>query len=264
MKKIPYLTWCLAVLLFMASCTSMKKVTYFKNIEQVNLAVQNGLYDAKIMPKDMLHIIVTTTNREAAQPFNLYNVSGTTTQYMNTSNNSLFAYLVDNEGNIEFPVIGKIHVLGLTKNQCQDLIRSKIAPYMAKSENPVVIVRMASFRVVVMGEVGAPRVIPVETEKMNVLEALTQAGDLTIYGKRDNVLLIRENAAGEREAHRLNLNDANIFNSPYFYLQQNDIIYVQPNKVKANNSSIGPSVTMWMSALGWVTSIATLVISLIK
>ena len=177
---------------------------------------------------------------------------------------SLQTYLVDNEGNIEFPVIGKIHVQGLTKNQCQDLIKSKIQPYLAETENPIVTVRMSSYRVTITGAVSRPTVVPVTTEKMSIIEAITSAGDLSIYGKRENIILIREKETGEKEYHRLNLNDANIINSPYYYLQQNDIIYVEPNKVLAKNSSIGSSTTIWFSFIGIVTSVASLLVNILR
>ena len=123
---------------------------------------------------------------------------------------------------------------------------------------------MSSYRVTVAGEVASPKVVPVTTEKMSVLEALAQAGDLSIYGRRDNVLLIRENADGQKEAHRLNLNDANIINSPYYYVQQNDYIYVEPNKVKAKNSAIGQSTTLWFSLVSILTSVASLVVNIVR
>ena len=116
----------------------------------------------------------------------------------------------------------------------------------------------------VIGEVGAPKVVPVTTEKMSIIEALAYSGDLTIYGKRGNVLLIREDANGEKKAHRLNLNDGNLFNSPYYYLQQNDIIYVEPNSVKAKNSAIGSSTTIWFSFIGIVTSVASLLVNILR
>ena len=144
------------------------------------------------------------------------------------------------------------------------MIKGKITPFLAKTENPIVTVRTSSYRVTVIGEVGGPKVVPVTTEKMNIIEALAQAGDLTIYGKRENVLLIREDSTGEKSAHRLNLNDANLFKSPYYYLQQNDIVYVEPNKVKATNSTIGSSTTLWFSFVGIVTSVATLVLSILR
>lgn len=160
--------------------------------------------------------------------------------------------------------MGKLHVAGLTKNECQDLVTSKIAPYLSKTEIPIVTVRMSSYHVTVMGEVASPKVVQVETEKMSVLEALAQAGDLTIYGKRNNIILIREDANGEKRAHRLNLNDAHIINSPYYYLQQNDVIYVEPNKVKAKNSGIGQSTTIWFSLVSIVTSVAALVVNIVR
>ena len=177
---------------------------------------------------------------------------------------ALQGFLVDNNGDIEFPVVGKVKVAGLTKNECQDRLKSKILPYMAASENPVVTVRMSSYHVTVMGEVGKPCVVPVTTEKMSVLEALAEAGDLTIYGKRDNVLLIREDANGQKSSHRLNLNDANIISSPYYYLQQNDLVYVEPNKAKAKNSTIGSSTSMWFSLVSIIVSAASLVTNIVR
>ena len=123
---------------------------------------------------------------------------------------------------------------------------------------------MASFKISVLGEVGHPGVFTVETEKMSILQALANAGDLTIYGKRDNVMLVREDANGEKTIHRLNLNDANLINSPYYYLQQNDAIIVEPNKVKAQNSAIGQSTTLMISAVGILTSVASLVVNILR
>lgn len=250
----------ITVVVLLDSCSSAKRVAYFQNIDSVDLSASQGLYDAKIMPKDMLTIIVNTTNPDAARPFNLYSatVSG------QSGNNNMQGYLVDNSGNINFPVIGKVHVSGLTKGQCEDLIREKIMPYMSGTENPVVTVRMSSFRVTVAGEVNSPGVVPVNSEKMSVIEALAQAGDLTIYGRRDNVLLIRENELGQKSQVRINLNDANFINSPYYYVLQNDIIYVQPNKVKAKSSSIGTSTTLWISYVGILTSLASLVVNILR
>ena len=173
-------------------------------------------------------------------------------------------YLVDNSGNINFPIIGKLHVAGLTKTECESLIKEKVSPYLSSNEKPIVTVRMASYRVTVLGEVGRPGVVPVSTEKMSVLEALAQSGDLTIYGKRDNIMLIREQPTGQKEIHRLNLNDANLINSPYFYLQQNDILYVEPNGVKAANSGIGNATSLWLSGVGIVTSVASLVVNILR
>lgn len=260
---IPFVV--LMAMLVLASCSSSKKVAYFQNIQSVDFDKSKGLYDARILPKDMLTITVNTQTPEAATPFNLAvaNVISAGGQ-LSSGSGSLQGYLVDNGGNINFPVVGKLHVQGLTKTQCQDLIAEKISPYLAKSEKPVVTVRMSSYHVTVMGEVNSPKVVPVATEKMSVMEALAEAGDLTIYGKRDNVILIRETETGQKEYHQLNLNDANIFNSPYYYLQQNDIIYVEPNGVKAKNSAIGSSTTLWFSFVSILTSVAALVVNIVR
>ena len=261
MKKllIPFASF--AFLLLICSCAGSKKVAYLQNADEISLADSKGLYDARIMPKDMLTVTVSTITPEAAKPFNL---TVANTSESSSASVGVQSYLVDNDGNINFPVVGHIHVVGLTKNQCQDLIRDKVKPYLAETENPVVTVRMSSYHVTVLGEVNGPKVIPVTTEKMNILEALASAGDLTIYGKRNNVMLIREDATGEKSVHRLNLNDANLINSPYYYLQQNDIVYVQPNGVKAKGASIGPSTSLWFSFVGIVTSVASLLYNILR
>ena len=260
MKKLTTLIVALVALLVLDSCGSSKKITYFQNIDYTNLAQSRGLYDAVIMPKDLLTITVHTTDPDAAAPYNL-SVSGSigTKGELSGGSNSMVGYLVDNDGYINFPTVGKVKVAGLTKDQCQDAIRNKIKIYLNESVDPIVTVRLASYRVTVAGEVASPGVIPVSTEKMSVLEALAQAGDLTIYGKRDNVLLLREDEVGEKHAVRLDLTDANIINSPYYYVQQNDYIYVEPNKVKRQNSSIGASTTIWFSVVSILISTASLI-----
>lgn len=265
MKKLLFPIVLMTIVLLLNSCSSAKKVAYFQNIDSISLASSKGLYDARIMPKDELTIIVATTDPDVAKPFNI-SVQNMSTAVTGTSSgtNSLMPYLVDNDGDINFPIVGKLHVEGLTTRECERLIGEKIAPYLSASERPVITVNMSSYRVTVAGEVTSPRVVPVSTQKMSVLEALAQAGDLTIYGRRDNVLLIRESATGEKEFHRLNLNDANIINSPYYYVQQNDYIYVEPNNVKSKNSAIGSSTTLWFSFVGILTSIASLVVSIVN
>ena len=255
----------MAIVLVIGSCGSTKKIAYFQNVDTLSLAASKGLYDAKIMPKDELTITVLTTNPEVSAPFNLtVNSKVGSSGQMSSGGGSLQGYLVDNDGNINFPIVGKLHVSGMTKTECEDMIKEKITPYLAKTENPIVTVRTSSYRVTVIGEVGSPKVVPVTTGQISIIEALAQAGDLSIYGKRDNVLLIREDSTGQKHSYRLNLNDANLFNSPYYYLQQNDIVYVEPNKVKAKNSTIGSSTTLWFSFIGIVTSVASLVLSILR
>lgn len=260
MKKVIYMALLATVLVVLGSCSSSKKVAYFQNIDVTDLAASRGLYDATIMPKDQLSITVVTTDPDAARPFNLTVSSAAD----GSSSSQQGGYLVDNNGDINFPIVGKIHVQGCTKTQCEDKIRDLILPYMAAGSSPLVTVRMSSYRVTVLGEVASPGVVPVTSEKMSILEAIAEAGDLTIYGKRENVMLIREDAMGEKSSHRLNLNDAGIINSPYYYLQQNDIVYVEPNSTKAKNSSIGSSTTLWFSVFGILTSVASLIINVVR
>lgn len=259
-----YLILFVSVLL-LCSCASTKNVPYFQNADQVILEQSRLLYDAKIMPKDLLTITVSTSNPDAAIPFNL-TVPTPFSQERRSSYSypQLQAYLVDNDGRIDFPVVGSLKVGGLTKNECEQLVHDKIMPYLNKNENPIVTVRMINYKISVLGEVNKPGMFTVSNEKINILEALAQAGDLTIYGVRDRVKLIREDASGQKEIHTLNLNDANIINSPYYYLQQNDIVYVEPNKVKARNSGIGQSTSLWLTSTSILISLASLLYSILK
>lgn len=265
MKKILGLVASAVFCLLLGSCGSGKNIAYFKNADTIDLSASKGLFDARIMPKDLLTITVSTTDPKASMPFNL-SVTNTlnTTGSLYTGAGALQTYLVDNDGYINFPVVGIVKVGGLTKRQCETRIKEAILPYMAKSENPIVTVKMASFKVAVAGEVKSPGIFNVDQEKISIMEALARAGDLTIYGKRENVLLMREDSTGQKSFHRINLNDANLVNSPYYYLQQNDYIYVEPNKVQAQNSAIGSSVTIWFSVLSVVTSVASLVVNVLR
>lgn len=251
----------LCALLF-SSCFSYKKVPYLKDAHEVNsMAEQLPMYDAKIMPKDLLTITVNTTDPAAAAPFNLtvqssVNVARSTSL---TQQPALQQYLVSNEGTIDFPVLGSLHVGGLTKSEAENLIREKLGAYL--KEKPIVTVRMSNYKISVLGEVNRPGMFTINNEKVNIFEALALAGDLTIYGKRNNVKLIREDAAGQREIIILNLNKTDIITCPYYYLQQNDILYVTPNKAKARNSDIGQGTSLWFSATSILVSIANIVIS---
>ena len=250
----------LAIMMLLGSCGSTKDIVYFQGVDDLDLSPSKGLYDARIFPKDMLMINVSTTDPEASKPFNL--------NYQNTLTNSniagvnMYGYLVDNDGNINFPMIGMLHVEGLTTRECESLILDKIKFYMAKNETPIVTVRLSSYHITLIGETGS-RIVPVNTEKMSIIEALASGGDLTMTGRRDNILLIREDKTGQKSIHRLDISDANILNSPYYYLQQNDILYIEPNKTKINRQAIS-NASIWVSALGMVSSIAALVVSLVK
>lgn len=261
-KSILLMAVCAVV---MASCTSYKNVPYLQNAEEIMAAqAELPLYDAKIMPKDLLTVTVNTTDPEAAAPFNM---TVQTAQNLATSRTSysqpvLQQYLVNNEGSIDFPVLGRLKVGGLTKNEAEDMIREKLKPYL--KEVPIVTVRMSNYKISVLGEVARPGTFTVSNEKVNVLEALAMAGDLTIWGMRDNVKLVREDATGKREIIELDLTNAEIITSPYYYLQQNDILYISPNKTKAKNSDVGQSTSLWFSATSILVSLASLLYNILK
>jgi polysaccharide export outer membrane protein len=265
MKHIKLLFALIVISMMITGCGSTKNVAYFKNSDSVDLSKSQFLYDARIMPKDQLTITVSTTNDEAATPFNLTVPTPYTVNSRSTYSQAMLqTYLVDNEGNINYPILGQIHVGGLTKSECEKMIQDRITPFMAASENPIVTVRMTGYQISVIGEVARPGTFTVSREKISILEALAQAGDLTIYGQRNNVQLIREDASGQKSIHTFDLTDADIINSPYFYLQQNDVIYVTPNKVKAQNSSVGSMTTLWFSATSILISLTSLLYNILK
>ena len=264
--KIKRLLLLLALPLLVASCTSYKNVPYLQNPEAVNDFEETlPLYDAKIMPKDLLSITVNTTDPKAATPFNLTvqtPINAALTNISTTTQPTMQQYLVNNKGEIDFPVIGRLEVGGLTKNEAEDLIRERLKPYL--KESPIVTVRMSNYKISVLGEVARPGSFTIGNEKVNVLEALAMAGDMTIYGVRDYVKLIREDESGKRKIINLDLNDAGIVTSPYYYLKQNDILYVTPNETKAKNSDIGNSTTLWVSSISILVSIAGLLVNILK
>ena len=266
MKKISYFFLAAVAVLAVTSCSTPKNVAYIQNSDSIDYAKSEYLYDARIMPKDILTITVNTVNPEASAPFNLVISTALSTESSRSIGNqrALQTYLVDNNGCIDFPIVGTLQVGGLTKSMCEKLIHDKIKRYMNAEENPIVTVRMSNYKISVIGEVNRPGMFTVGNEKINIFEALAQAGDLSIYGVRDRVKLIRENAKGRKEIHTINLNDANIVNSPYYYLQQNDVVYVEPNQVKARNSAIGTSTTIWISVTGALVSLASLIVNILR
>ena len=250
--------------LLLAGCQSYKKVPYLQDLGTA-VATADSLYDARIQPKDLLTIVVSCPEApELAEPFNLTvstAISNTNRQNL-TTQPVLQQYLVDNAGCVDFPVLGTIRLGGLTKSEAEQLIRERLRPQFHTP--PIVNVRMVNYKISVLGEVTRPGTFTVSNEKVNVFEALAMAGDMTVYGIRDNVRLIRESSTGQQQIVTLNLNDRDIIHSPYYYLQQNDILYVTPNKTKARTSAISTSTTIWFSVVSSIVSLATLIIAIAK
>lgn len=247
------------LVLLLGSCTSQKRMAYFREVTSESADSINRHFTVNVVPKlktgDQLLITVTAVDPEAAAPFNLpamtYLRAGTE-QVATTQ--SLQYYEIDEVGDIRFPVIGDIHLAGLTKEEATNLIAEKLQPLL---RDPLVTIRYINFNVTVMGEVARPGKYTFSNERVTLLEALGTAGDLTPYGKRNNVLVTRENN-GKLEFARINLNDASVFTSPYYYLQQNDVVYVEPNKVRAMSSQ---NISLYLSMITTLASMATVIVS---
>lgn len=239
-----------------SGCGQTKNVSYFKDIQQSQAARLDtiaGFSKPVIQSDDILSISVFTLNPVTSSVVNQAVSIPTLGGNQNTSLSaqSTNGFLVDENGEVELTAIGKIKVAGLTTTEARELIREKISKVY---KEPNVQVRFANFIVTVLGEVNAPAAYTLPKEKVSILDAIGLAGDLTIYGRRDNILVVRD-TEGKKEYARLNLNSSEIFKSPFFYLRQNDVIYVEPNKAKAaaNNANS-------LQTLGVVTSILTVLV----
>lgn len=250
---------CIALLVFtvlFTSCVSNKNIAYFKDIQSLNQAkLENAtnFVEPTIQSDDILSINIFTLNPQSGIVINqaasaaLLGGSSTTS----AAAQQISGFLVDRNGEIELALVGKIKVVGLTSYEARELVRAKVSVFY---KEPNVQLRFANFKVSVLGEVNAPSTYTLPNEKVSILDALSLAGDLTIYGRRENVLIVRDNN-GKKEFARLNLNSSETFNSPFYYLKQNDVIYVEPNKarVSANNAA-------QVQTIGIVTSILSVLV----
>jgi polysaccharide biosynthesis/export protein len=226
--------------------------------------------DVIIKRGDLLVITVNSNTPEAAIPFNLplipvgegMNAYGIARSNI-SSGAGLQNYLVDIDGNITFPILGKLQVAGLKKSELSRLIQSKIHPLYIKEE-PVISIRYANFSVSVLGEVNRPGSFDANNENLTIFEAIALAGDLTIFGRRDNILLIREDAQGVKTTYRIDIRDSGLINSSFYYLQQNDVIYVQPNNPRTRGSALGAAETLSISVVGTLISLTSLLINILK
>lgn len=260
LKQILLICCTLTVL---SACTTTKEqsLPYFENLgEAESGTLPSGDYGIKIIPDDELIITVTSLVPEATAAYNipLSNPASRGT-LESTQSPQQQTYIVNKKGEINFPVLGKLKVEGKTTEEIQAMIETEISKDV---ENPYVRVQLVNFKVNVIGEVKTPGSIDVETERFSVLDALAKAGDLTEYGLRDGVILIREEN-GQKTYHRMNLNDANLLSSPYFYLQQNDVVYVAPNKIKRDNSKYNQNNAYKLSVISTIVSACSVVASLV-
>ncbi|EGJ99143.1 polysaccharide biosynthesis/export family protein [Dysgonomonas gadei] len=250
-------------ILFLSSCNSSKNVTYFQDIplEQNISTVKSS--DIKVMPKDLISIVVSSKNPELAALFNLPKVSyqaGSATSNESTAN-QILGYTVDSGGNIDFPVLGSIHVAGLSREQLASVIKERLVNGNLVND-AVVTVDFLNLKISVLGEVKNPGKYSIDRDQITLLEAISMAGDLTIYGKRNGIMVIRE-ADGNRITYKMDLRSSETFSSPAYYLRQNDVIYVEPNNTRAGQSTINEnnvkSVSLWMSIASFATTLAVLI-----
>ena len=234
-----------------SSCRTQKDVLYFQNLGQVINNSPEVYEEPKIQTGDALSIIVSTFNKELAEPFNLSVSGGGNTTATNSK--SPTAYIVSQDGYVQIPTLGRVKVEGKTRQELATYLEGKISIYV---ENPIVNVRFLNYRVTMLGEFSSPGVIEAESDKFSIMEAIAQAGDMTLYSIRDSVMLIRTEE-GVRTHTFINLKDANLINSPYFYLKQNDIVYAMPTKSKAIEFNSRP-IRDGLTVLGFFLTIYAL------
>lgn len=248
-----------AILCIFSACTSSRKVLYLQDVKPMVKQQIEEAYEVKIHKDDMLAIMINSKNPELALPFNMPLVSYQV-GYQNSYTQRILGYLVDSDGCIDFPIFGRLHVAGMTRKELTKYIKQRLIEedYI---KDPVVTVQFLNFKISVIGEVNRPGNFDINSDRITLLEAISKAGDLTIFGRRDRVAVIRE-VDGERTIVYHDLRSSDIFQSPYYYLQQNDIVYVEPNRTKAAQSRINQNNTVgvWTSVISVLTSIVTLIL----
>lgn len=252
----------ISTIILFANCTSQKKLSYFNKVNEgaadsINSKSNFG-HEAKIKSGDALVITVTGSDPNAVAVFNLpviaYSSPGSENFY---GIQTLQPYTVDIDGTINFPVLGKLNLKGLSRSEAVSLITEQLTEYV---QDPIVNVKFLNFNVTVLGEVLRPGQYPISNERTTILDALGMAGDMTPYGKRENVLVTREHN-GQLQFARLNLNEVDVFTSPYYYIQQNDVIYVEPNNVRSISSQ---NIPLFLSSVSTLATLITLTYSISK
>lgn len=250
----------LTILVFViaSSCASRKDIVYFQD-EPLNAESQlDNMFELTYKTNDILTIDVSSIEPAAVMPFNLSPVSyaNNTSGNLNANGNQLRqTYLVDPNGNIEFPVLGTLKLGGLTRAEATEMLKNRLREYVTDA---IVNIRLVNFTVTVLGEVNRPGTYTIQDERISLSEALGLAGDLTIFGKRDNIFLIRE-VEGKKKYAKLDLRSINVVNSPVYYLSQNDVIYVEPNKAQVRQASYNQTTGVIISAVATLATIVAII-----
>lgn len=253
--KIFSFLWAL-LLLTMTSCASKKDFLYLQSTAASTATESVSSYETTIQPDDVLLLLIASENAEVSAPYNLkaYSILNTT-EAGAIGREQMQTYIVDKQGQIDFPLLGMIKVGGLTKAQAIALLKDKLKDHV---KDAVINLRILNYKVTVLGEVNRPGAITISSERITLLEALGMAGDLTIYGNRKNLLIVRE-VDGVKTMNRVDITQSDFLTSPFYYLTQNDVVYVEPNKTRINSSVIGPNVTVGISIVSLIITVIVLV-----
>ena len=248
------------LLLLLASCASTKDVAYLQYAENKMQTEARALQDATIKPKDILTVNIQASKPELVASFN--GIYWNPQQQYSSVQNGIRTFLVDNSGEVDLPVLGLTKLGGLTLREAEEVVKKALTTYL--NEVPSVNVQIQNYRYSVLGEVHKPGAFVSANGKVNLFEALANAGDLTIYGIRDQVKILRENKDGSTTLVSVNLMDPNIINSPYYYLQQGDVVYVMPNNAIASSSNISSGTTVWISISSIALTVANLLVTILR
>lgn len=240
-RNIPVVIIVLGILF--TSCVSKKRITRFQ-YDQINQEQVSNDYKTIFKPDDLLQITVSAQDVKSVVPFNLPAVNFSATTGLAVAQPMQQQYLVDSQGNIDFPILGKIKVGGKEREEVIKEFKNRLDPDYVK--NPTINIFISNFKVTVTGDVSRPGTFTIPNERITILEALGLAGDINISGKRDNILVLREEL-GNKKAYRINLMSNEVFTSPVYYLQQNDMIYIEPNNAKAQSAAFNQNTGLWVS-----------------
>ena len=248
------------LVLLLTGCATTKDVAYVQTAEQEITIASKELQDAKIMPKDLLTITIQANNPEAVAAFN--GIYWNPQQQYSAGAEQSRRFLVDNNGNVDLPVIGLVNLSNSTVREAEAKIKDLLSKYIKDVTS--VNVQIINYKYSVIGEVNKPGTFIADNTKVTIFEALANAGDATVYGLIDQVKLMREQADGSKKLVTINLKDTQLRSSPYYYLQQGDVIYVMPNNAKASNRNISSGTTIWVSIASLGFSLVNILVTLLK
>ncbi len=234
----------IVIALLSSSCVPSKDILYLQGSQ--NSENNSSNYEPLIQKDDLLFINISSSQAEAVAPFNLDSQSKDITSSTSGFSNQKQTYLVDNNGNIEFPIIGTLNAAGYSVNEFRDFLKNKLKNFVSDA---VINIRIVNFKVTVTGEVGQPGVVSTNSQRFTLFDAIAMSGDLTLYGRRDNILIVRD-FQGIKTYNRVDITKADFVNSPFYYLDQNDLIYVEPKKTKINSTAIGTNIPFIVSVVG--------------